>query len=772
MSDSSKSNSTLAVVPAAEAEMKGWLAKWTNYLKGYQKRWFVLSNGLLSYYRNQAEMSHTCRGTISLVSAVIHTEDSCNFVISNGGTQTFHLKAGSEVERQKWVTALELAKSHSIRKENEEDDVIEVSMQEAQSEQQNLLKTLALKMDDLKACNDQIGKHGQALMRCLNDLEQSDNEGGETSKKIMKQVNERATLFRITSSSIMKTSEEYLSLVQSLYTQWSRLLDHEHNQRGKLEEQLEQLARQHSHLEKCAKEAASGGWSYPQSAGSEGDEDEFFDAAEENAVDFMLAMPSQKHKRTGSTHSEGQDCSGSESEGRDDNDKNKKYEEASVVRRRKSNSLPRREKESKESDADSEEGKGRSPSSGSGLQIKSRRSCIPDRPNCSISLWSIMKNCIGKELTKIPMPVNFNEPLSTLQRLVEDYEYSSLLDKAAKCDSPQQQLVYIACFAISSYSTTSNRTGKPFNPLLGETYECDRMDDMGWRCVSEQVSHHPPMLAQVCEGRGWKVWQEFTMSSKFRGKYLQVIPLGIVHLEFPERGYHFTWKKVTTTVHNIIVGKLWVDHHGDMEIVNHSTKDVCHVKFQPYSYFSREAPRKVTGVVTDSKSQAHWVLQGTWDNKMEALRVVSTESSKGKPVFTTATPKVIWKRVMPPEEYDRMYYFTVLACQLNEPDPEVAPTDSRQRPDQRLMEEGNLEEANTVKVQLEEKQRQVRRIREAEADKAMQDGRPFKGHEPIWFKKDRDPITGNPIHIYQGEYWKVKETQQWPEDCPKIYLDE
>ena len=30
---------------------KGWLLKWTNYLKGYQRRWFVLSNGLLSYYR-------------------------------------------------------------------------------------------------------------------------------------------------------------------------------------------------------------------------------------------------------------------------------------------------------------------------------------------------------------------------------------------------------------------------------------------------------------------------------------------------------------------------------------------------------------------------------------------------------------------------------------------------------------------------------------------------------------------------------------------------
>lgn len=30
---------------------KGWLFKWTNYLKGYQRRWCVLSNGLLSYYR-------------------------------------------------------------------------------------------------------------------------------------------------------------------------------------------------------------------------------------------------------------------------------------------------------------------------------------------------------------------------------------------------------------------------------------------------------------------------------------------------------------------------------------------------------------------------------------------------------------------------------------------------------------------------------------------------------------------------------------------------
>ena len=45
-----------------------------------------------------------------------------------------------------------------------------------------------------------------------------------------------------------------------------------------------------------------------------------------------------------------------------------------------------------------------------------------------------------------------------------------------------------------------------------------------------------------------------------------------------------------------------------------------------------------------------------------------------------------------------MYNFTILACQLNEPEEGVAPTDSRLRPDQRLMEEGNLDQANEVKV--------------------------------------------------------------------------
>lgn len=51
-----------------------------------------------------------------------------------------------------------------------------------------------------------------------------------------------------------------------------------------------------------------------------------------------------------------------------------------------------------------------------GNSTKQRRTRVPDRPDYNLSLWSTLKSFIGKDLTKIPLPVNFNEPLSMLQR--------------------------------------------------------------------------------------------------------------------------------------------------------------------------------------------------------------------------------------------------------------------------------------------------------------------------------------------------------------------
>ena len=93
----------------------------------------------------------------------------------------------------------------------------------------------------------------------------------------------------------------------------------------------------------------------------------------------------------------------------------------------------------------------------------------------------------GKDLSKISMPVSMNEPLSALQRLCEELEYSQLLDQAASCQDPFDRMVYVACFAVSSYALSYYRAGrKPFNPILGETYEFIQ-ENIGLKFIAEQV---------------------------------------------------------------------------------------------------------------------------------------------------------------------------------------------------------------------------------------------------------------------------------------------
>lgn len=63
-----------------------------------------------------------------------------------------------------------------------------------------------------------------------------------------------------------------------------------------------------------------------------------------------------------------------------------------------------------------------------------RRKKLPDpvEKEKGVSLWSMIKDNIGKDLTKVCLPVYFNEPLSSLQKCFEDLEYSYLIDRASE----------------------------------------------------------------------------------------------------------------------------------------------------------------------------------------------------------------------------------------------------------------------------------------------------------------------------------------------------
>lgn len=122
------------------------------------------------------------------------------------------------------------------------------------------------------------------------------------------------------------------------------------------------------------------------------------------------------------------------------------------------------------------------------------------------------------------------------------------------------------------------------------------------------------------------------------------------------------------------------------------------------------------------------------------------------------------------ENAENMYYFSELALTLNEHEEGVAPTDSRLRPDQRLMEKGNWDEANTEKQRLEEKQRMSRRRRLEACSRGCgaEDEKEADVYIPLWFEKRLDPLTGETACMYKGGYWEAKEKQDW-HMCPNIF---
>lgn len=109
-----------------------------------------------------------------------------------------------------------------------------------------------------------------------------------------------------------------------------------------------------------------------------------------------------------------------------------------------------------------------------------RRALVPPPTVMPPSLIGFLRKNVGKDLSTIAMPVSANEPTSLLQRLAEQLEYSELLDEAVNAPKERgERLLYVAAFATSSFSNCrvkDRSIRKPFNPMLGETYELVRED--------------------------------------------------------------------------------------------------------------------------------------------------------------------------------------------------------------------------------------------------------------------------------------------------------
>lgn len=69
-----------------------------------------------------------------------------------------------------------------------------------------------------------------------------------------------------------------------------------------------------------------------------------------------------------------------------------------------------------------------------------------NKPKRKIGIWTILKDSIGKDLSKMALPVYFNDPTSILQRVAGCVEYPDILDRAAEEPDPCMRLALTAIF--------------------------------------------------------------------------------------------------------------------------------------------------------------------------------------------------------------------------------------------------------------------------------------------------------------------------------------
>uniref|UniRef100_A0A673H0B4 Pleckstrin homology domain-containing family A member 8 n=1 Tax=Sinocyclocheilus rhinocerous TaxID=307959 RepID=A0A673H0B4_9TELE len=179
--------------------MEGVLYKWTNYISGWQPRWFVLEGGTLSYYDSQEDAWKGCKGSIkiSVCEIQVHPSDFTRVDLIIPGEQYFYLRAINAAERQKWLVALGTAKA-----------CLTDNRTKREKELQENTDALKTKMSELRLYRD-------LLLQQVNKIQESSQ--AEMAADSGEVGDETGNLVKSTCTTFLKTLEECMQIASRTF---------------------------------------------------------------------------------------------------------------------------------------------------------------------------------------------------------------------------------------------------------------------------------------------------------------------------------------------------------------------------------------------------------------------------------------------------------------------------------------------------------------------------------------------------------------------------
>jgi hypothetical protein len=689
--------------------MEGNLQKWTNYISTWKERYFVLTGVVLCYYKKRGEAA---RGKIHMGIATVRDGEDLKFEIDTGVSVIF-LQAPDRDSKIAWLQALKKAKVEA--------DKIKLKLQNQNSLNMNpaTVKKINSLIEDMQMNNDILKQMGEEF-----------NE--------LKMESDKDSIFSLDNFlRVIKNNEKALD-------EMNKLINHKPQFNLPLNNDSDPS---NPKLPKSVKAASSNRIAFPS------DIDDNTIQSSKGSNQIVKVDPDSDPEENDHKHNNSKIY----------NDYKQIVKKNSEVFYEVDDDL-----ENLLKDIDKDDGE---------IKLKPNLKKIPDktekniqkqsalyepaykevrhklpreRVKLNLSVWSILKDAVGKDLNKFAIPVYFNEPLSMLQRLCENFQYAKLLNRAALEQNPYIRLALIGAFGISAFSLNPKRTLKFFNPLLGETYEYVD-NEMHFRYFAEQVSHHPAISACHAEGENWVYYGNTNLKSQFKlmKSMLEFHPISRIYITLKTFDEQISMSKPIATARNLL-SNVFVDCYGKFTVNNHSTGDYCDFElFEAAS--NQQGQGELKGEVFDMQGNLKLKVKGNWLGEISVEGVDEYANVK----------ETIWVRNKAGDEEGR-FFFTDFVCNLNNLSEELKeilpPTDSRFRPDQRALENQDLDLANKEKLRLEEKQRTKRK--ELEKKKQKQ--------KPMYFNETYDDSTGDLIYLYTRDYWKDRKEKNFSH-FPDIY---
>lgn len=306
------------------------------------------------------------------------------------------------------------------------------------------------------------------------------------------------------------------------------------------------------------------------------------------------------------------------------------------------------------------------------------------------------------DFTRFSFPVGYSEPRSFLERTTDLFSFLSTvyIDKALNSSVDQVRLVYIAMGIVSGFQLYM-QSKKPWNPVLGETYVGEWPN--GVKLYGEQISHHPPISAFQIIGKNWRCRAQTHFSIAPGIREVDILQNGTYFLEINTESGELTeyeWVFPTIGVFGILYGERLVRVLGPL-LIKDNTHDLS---FRVDIYPKTDKKKGIT------ETKASLIYGG-----------VFCTSKHTNPDGSVNLSQIQYDPLVTGDYCDKVYsngevVFDIRTDIAQRPmstsdDSMLLPSDSRYRLDRALLIQNRIDDADEVKIMIEEMQRREEKMR-------------------------------------------------------------